>query len=309
MDTIHIAIPAVGDAFKFYAQVTAFSAKKGSSMPIDIHFVDMDDFSRVADVSRFGLYHGSSITWSRLYLPEMFPDLDWIISCDADVMFFGDVAELWNLRDNSVWALPSRDNPLPGVPYNLNAVNWYRRQGLDFESPTKYFCAGIMLLNLKALRENGWAKMRDEFLLKVKDLNSIPLADQGVLNYLLQNHVQLLPREWGIFSGDENSDIDWLKPCAVHFVEDTPWRRWKITHLASDLCEMWWKCAGEITKKTNCVVDAPYVFRGCKGRLDWFLRRAVFLFLKHNQWVLKLNHRLWLHLRNTRGVRTNVLCK
>ena len=309
MDKIHIAIPAAGAAFKFYAEVTAFSARQGSSMPIEFHFVDMDDFSRVADVSRFGLYHGSPITWSRLYLPEMFPDLDWIISCDADVMFFGDVAELWRLRDDSVWALPSRDNPMPGIPYNLNAVDWYRRNYFEFEHPEKYFCAGITLFNLKVMRENGWGKLRDDFLLKVADVNSIPLADQGVLNYLLQDRVRLLPRRWGLFSGDENADIDWSKSFAVHFVEDTPWRRWKITHLASDLYEMWWGMAEKMSPQMVYEPDKPYLYRGCRCRMDWFWRRALFVLLKNNQWILRLNHRLWLHFRNTRGIGNHVLCK
>lgn len=272
-------------------------------MPIEFHFIGMDDFSRVADVSKFGSYHGSSITWSRLYLPEMFPHLDWILSCDADVMFMGDVADLWNIRDDEVWAMPSRDNPMPGVPYNVEAVSWYKTHGFEFKHPEKYFCAGITLFNLKVMRERGWKERRDEFLSMVEDINSIPLADQGVLNYLLQEHVRLLPRRWGVFSGDENGDIDWTQSCAVHFVEDTPWRRWKITHLASDLCEMWWMCAREISLKLRYDVENPYIYRGCKGRFNWFWRRAVFLFFKYNQWILKLNYRLWLHLRSTRGVR------
>lgn len=302
MDKVHIAIPAVGDAFKYYAKVAAYSASRGCSLPMEIHFIGADDFSRVADVSRFSPYHGSSITWSRLYLPEMLPNLDWVISCDADVMFIGDVAELWNLRDDKFWALPSRDCPLPGALCNQTAIDWYGRHGFEFPHPERYFCAGLALFNLRAMRENGWAGIRDDFLSRVGDVSSIPFADQGVLNYLLQRHVRLLPRKWGVFSGDENADIDWSESCAVHFVEDSPWRRWKMTHLASDLCEMWWECAEALFSEEDYAVGKPRGYRGCRSWFDWILRRAVFLFFKHNQWVLKLNRRLWLHLRGTRGI-------
>ena len=285
-EAIHIAIPAVGAAYAFYARVTAESARRGSSLPVEIHYLDWSSFDQTL-VERFGNWHGSAITWSRLWLPELFPELDWVVSADADVMFRGDLAELWRLRDERYWALPSRDNPLPGEPYNRKAISWYRDRGLRFGCPEEYFCAGLTLFNLKAMREGGWAKMRDEFLV-AHDAISMPNADQCVLNYLLQDKKLLLPRGWGVFSGDENADIDWTKAGAVHFVEDMPWKRTKITHLESDLVVEWKKIANEL--------GGNYRWK------NW--RRFAFLFLKHNQWILKLHPRLWLHLRSTRGVKS-----
>ena len=319
-DTIHIAIPAVGDAFKFYAQVTAYTAKRDSSLPIEIHYISECDFARALQTTNFkpqtfSAYHGSSITWSRLFLPELFPDLDWILSCDADIMFLGDIAELWKLKNsicsirstrlNEIWALPSRDNPLPGLPYNQASVGWLAEKGLVLKHPEEYFCAGLTLFNLKAMREGGWSQMRDEFIAKY-GIDGLHDADQCLLNWLLRDHRKLLPRQWGLFSGDENADIDWAKPCAVHFVEDTPWKRWKCTHLASDLYELWWSAAHEVIKQVRPAshfITSKYKYKGCKSRLDYFWRRAVYLFLKHNQWILRLHPKLWLHLRSTRGVR------
>jgi len=295
MDTIHIAIPAVGEAYEFYAKVTAESIRRRSSLPVEVHYIGEDDFKRVADVSHMTSYHGSSITWSRLWLPELFPELDWVLSCDADMMFRGDVAELWRMKDvvdkDKVWVLPSRDCPLPGIPYNKASVGWLNAKGVEVKNPKEYFCAGLSLFNLKAMRCGGWGVMRDEFLKEYLSLEeqkrSLVDADQCVLNYLLQDKKQLLPRGWGVFSGDENADIDWSKPCAVHFVEDTPWKRYKITHLESDLVVEWKKLANEMG-----------------GHYRWHnWRRLAFVFLKHNQWILKLNYRLWIHLRSTRGIR------
>ena len=118
-----------------------------------------------------------------------------------------------------------------------------------------------------------------------------------ILNYVLQDDCALLPVEWDCFSGDENADVDWSKSGAVHFVEDIPWRRWKITHLASDLVGEWWNVAERTGFAATC-----RGFRGCRNRFDWAWRRLAFLFLKRNQWILRLHFRLWLHLRSTRGV-------
>ena len=293
-EVIHIAIPAVGDAYRFYAEVTAESARRGSSLLVEVHYLDWSTLDRTL-VERLGDWHGSAITWSRLWLPELFPELDWVVSADADVMFRGDIAELWRLRDERHWVLASRDNPMPGEAYNQKAISWYRDRGLRFDRPEEYFCAGLTLFNLKAMREGGWAKMRDEFL-AVHDATSMPNADQCVLNYLLQEKKSLLPRGWGVFSGDENADIDWTKAGAVHFVEDMPWNRHKVTHLMSDLVMEWWKIAEGFRFQVSG-------FRGCRNWFDYAWRRAVFLLLKHNQWILKLHPKLRLHLRSTRGVR------
>ena len=55
------------------------------------------------------------------------------ISADADILFKGDVSELWQERDEKVSILPSRDSPLPGIASNKKAVAWYAEQGLEFD--------------------------------------------------------------------------------------------------------------------------------------------------------------------------------
>ena len=314
-EKVQIAIPA-DDKYWFYALVTGYSAVKQSSAPVVIHLIDggiSDSHYSVfasslsgaevvrhrIDSERWPSWHGSGITWSRLYLPEILPDVDWIISADADMMFRGDVSELWEKRDDCYWILPSRDNPLPGFAYNSRAIDWYREKGLEFKDPCSYFCAGLSLMNLKALRSGGWSGRRDEMLSRF-DGASMPNADQCVLNYLLQDCKKLLSRQWGVFSGNENSNVDWSKSGAVHFVEDQPWCRKKPTHLASDLVEEWWSAADELQ-----VVHEHKGWHGCRNRVDWMFRRMVFLALKKNQWLLRLNRRLHLHFRSTRGVSRN----
>lgn len=282
-ETIHLAIPACGDDYKFYAQVTAESARRGSSLPIEVHYIDWSMIDR-ARLERLGSWHGSAIAFSRLFLAELFPDLDWIISCDADMMFRGDIADLWNLRDDSVAILAQKDCPLPPHPYTAEHIDWYAAKGLSFKDPLSYFCDGLCLCNLKRWREIGAQK---KFVKLAEAYSDWPSPDQMIINYVLQDDKKLISRQWGCFSGDENADVDWAKSGAVHFVEDPPWNRYKVTHLMSDLVVEWRKLANSIGGK--------YPLGG------W--RRWVYVALKYNQWILKLHPRLWLHLRSTRGVR------
>lgn len=282
-ETIHLAIPVDGESYRFYAEVTAESARRGSSQPVEVHFIDWTKIDRER-LERLGSWHGSAIAFSRIFLAELFPDLDWVISCDADMMFRGDIAELWRLRDDSVSILAQKDRPLPPQPYTIAHIEWYRSKKLDFKDPLSYFCDGLCLCNLKRWRKIG---AQAKFVELAETYSDWPSPDQMIINYVLQDDKKLLSRQWGFFSGDENADIDWTKAGAAHFVEDTPWTRTKITHLESDLVVEWKKLANEL--------GGHYRWQ------NW--RRLVFLALKYNQWILKLHPKLWLHLRSTRGIR------
>lgn len=289
---IHIAIPATGE-YRKWAEVTAASAVSGSSLPVQVHYIDWKVIKR-SRLERLGSWHGSAIAFSRLYLAELFPDLDWIITCDADVLFRGDIAELWALRDDNVSFIAHKDCPLPPHPYTQSHYDWYKKNGFKIKDWSSYFADGMGLVNLKRWREKGYQQEFERLALMYNDW---PSPDMMILNYVLQDDKKLLPVEWDCFSGDENADVDWSKSGAVHFVEDTPWRRYKITHLASDLVEEWWDVADRIG-----VTSTTKGVRGCRNLLDWAWRRALFVFLKRNQWILKLNRKLWLHFRSTRGV-------
>lgn len=295
VETIHLAIPVDGDDFRKYAEVTVASARRACSLPVEVHFIDWSIIDRKR-LERLGNWHGSAIPYSRLFLDELFPELDWVISCDADVMFRGDLAELWRRRDESVAILASKDCPLPPHPYTEEHIDWYRARGLVLADPNSYFCDGLCLCNLKKWRQ---INVKERFSALLERFVDWPSPDQMIINLVLQNDKKLLSRQWGCFSGDENADIDWSKSGAVHFVEDPPWNRYKITHLASDLVEEWWS----VSREAGISVSREG-YHGCCNWFDWVWRRAVFLFLKYNQWILKLNFKLWVHFRSTRGVRS-----
>lgn len=298
-EVIHIAIPVDG-RYREYAEVTVASARKGSSLPIKVHYIDWSVMDR-ARLEALGSWHGSAIAFSRLYLAELFPDLDWIITCDADVLFRGDIAELWALRDDSVSFIAHKDCPLPPHSYTQSHYDWYKAHGFEIKDWSTYFADGLGLVNLKRWREKGY---QEEFERLAKAYDDWPSPDMMILNYVLQDDKKLLPVEWDCFSGDENADVDWAKSGAVHFVEDPPWNRYKITHLASDLVEEWWHVA-----ECNGIKITGQGYHGCRNWLDWVWRRCLFVLLNNNQWMVRWNRRLYLHFRSTRGVSANcVLC-
>ena len=322
-EPIQLAIPC-DSAYALPAAVAAASAVRGTSAAVDVHFLSLDlgderrgDMERAvvalapagrvkvsfvtldgARLRRLGEWHGSPVAFSRLYLPELIPDAEWAISADADLFFRGDIAALWALRDGNLAVLGSRDHPLPPSAWNEAHIGWYREHSLEFPHPERYFCDGLSLMNLARLRADGFTVMAEEMATRHPDL---PSPDQMIVNYLLQGISGLLPEEWGAFSGDENSGIDWSAPGCVHFVEDAPWLRRKATHLVSDLVLEWWALADRVAAVSPGLAGARSAWRGAANPLDFAWRRALFLALRANPWMLRIHPAIALHFRSTRS--------
>ena len=222
-EKIHLAIPAVG-VYRQYAEVTAASAIQGCSLPIEVHFLDWTNVDRER-MERYGEWHGSAIAWSRMFLPEILPDtVDWVISCDADILFRGDIAELWRLRNESYVVMGSRDSLPPWMEYDGRSI-----------------CSGLTLINLRRWRNEGWSMKMAKW---IEEHSDEKFLDQAALNQVFDGCKTLLPRNWGCFSGDLNETVDYDGNCAIHYVSDTPWKRGKITQLMSDAVVLWRQAAG-----------------------------------------------------------------
>ena len=237
-DIIHIAIPAVGE-YRRWAEVAAQSARRAASSPVEVHLLDWSNVDR-AKMEAFGEWHGSAIAWSRLFIDELLPcDIDWVISCDADILYRGDIAKLWALRDERYVVMMSRDSQPPWRKFHPVIEQWL---GTHPEVDAgDILCSGLTLINLRKWRAEGWQRRVKEFIVKYPD---VPFLDQMALNVVFRDCKTALPREWGCFSGDRNEDVDYNGDCAIHYVGDTPWNRKGITRLMSDAVVLWRKEAG-----------------------------------------------------------------
>lgn len=235
---IHIAIPAVGE-YRKWAEITACSAQKGASLPVEIHYLDWSNVDKVR-MEKLGGWHGSAIAWSRLFLSEiLLDDVDWVISSDADILFRGDVAKLWALRDERYIIMASRDSQPPWREFHPDVDAWLSKH--PDVKVGEVLCSGLTLINLKRWREEGWQQKVNDFIARYGD---VPFADQLPLNIVFAKEKVALPRAWGCFSGDRNEDVDYSGDCAIHYVGDTPWKRNGIARLMSDAVVLWRKEAG-----------------------------------------------------------------
>ena len=134
-------------------------------------------------------YYFTMASFYRLFIEKMYPKLDKAIYLDCDMIIKGDISKLYeiDLKDNLVGAVNEQNcllNPLM-TEYTVVVT------GID---PHKYFNSGMLLLNLKAIREFGLMQRFLDMLLTYKFES--PMIDQDYLNNLCRKRVLLLPNGW-----------------------------------------------------------------------------------------------------------------
>lgn len=193
------------------------------------------------DVSRLTA-DGARGTLYRLLLPEIV-GADKIIYLDCDIAVNMDIAELWDVPLENFAVAAARDvwslDYIKGAP-----VPW--RLGLVWDvlgvSRDGYFNAGVLLMNLKKLREEyDFLKAVEDFYAKYK--KCITLADQDCLNYIFAKDKLLIDEKFnridagGVGEEDLRGSI-WhmaggaAKPwvaCTRPYVDDLYWRYLRLT--------------------------------------------------------------------------------
>jgi lipopolysaccharide biosynthesis glycosyltransferase len=128
--------------------------------------------------------------WYRIVLPSLLPQTERVLWLDADVIVLSSVTELW--------ATPLDDKPIAACP---NALLWRHAEGvanIGIEDRRLYFNSGVMLLNLKQLRdEKSEAKLRAE---AQRISPWIKMADQDVLNCVYHRRWVRLPLAWNVLA-------------------------------------------------------------------------------------------------------------
>ena len=122
-------------------------------------------------------------TYYRFEIPKIIQS-DWCIYLDCDIIIKHDIYNLWNERDDKYSLCAIRD---AGNPYKCGK-KMYRH-------PENYFNAGVLLMNLKALRNMNF----DQKWKDVEAKHGHCEADQGILNIMFNNDVKILPLKYNMF--------------------------------------------------------------------------------------------------------------
>lgn len=182
---------------------------------IEFHSVSADPFFHLPQ------WRGSWGAYARLLLPDLLPNDDFVIYTDIDTLWLRDVAELWALRDNhhALWAVPDGSG--------MKNLSGGRKQQADLQTlgvtvqPHDYFCSGLLLMNLRRLRQDNFVARAQAFL--TENIARLRFPDQDLYNcfYPIPETV-LLDWRWGEFSKAYGLR-DCLAPRVIHYAHAAPW--------------------------------------------------------------------------------------
>ncbi len=163
--------------------------KKYEKENVCIDFIDLSESITEIEEKLYTRDYYSRTTYFRLFIPELFPQLDKALYLDSDLVIMADVALLYDidLKNNLIGAVP--DDSVQVV----KSFQDYVEKVVGVSSYKKYFNAGVLSMNLKALRE---IKFLDKFLYLLDSVRYKVAQDQDYLNRLCKGRVKLLDNTW-----------------------------------------------------------------------------------------------------------------
>jgi lipopolysaccharide biosynthesis glycosyltransferase len=157
----------------------------------------------------------SRAAYMRLAAPEILPqELLRVLYIDVDLIINGCIDELWQTNLNGMPCAAVAD---PGKDPAAFAI----KHGL--EGGGAYFNSGVMLLDLKLLRENGTFQRAIDW---TAARNTIESADQDALNVVLWRNWVPLDQKWNFQRKHLYLGRRHPRPVIVHFTEQVkPWQK------------------------------------------------------------------------------------
>lgn len=171
-------------------------------------------------------WHGASkMTYARLLLPDLLPQLKHIIYCDVDFIWAKDITELWRERNCDVIL---QFIPVTRWKIGANELVWCWEHGFSLKE-RRYFCAGLLLMNLDLFRRENLHGKALEILRNAK--TPPPFVDQTALNVLManRNDAGFLDYHWSVETGEYGKLTEDV-PMAVHYASDAPWKSVQTVH-------------------------------------------------------------------------------
>jgi len=171
----------------------------------------------VLDLTPYGLPSAGRMgvaTWLRLFIPKVMPTVDKVIYVDTDTVCQNSLKELWETPISYIGACPATSHSLMFV-HELGIPFWFQ--------------AGVLVLNLKALRELDFTELglfaAKHFLYPIYMCRFL---DETLINVCFYNYIQELPLKWNLLV---DRDYKYLYPkdiptidtaCILHYAGCRP---------------------------------------------------------------------------------------
>lgn len=170
----------------------------------------------------------STATYLRLLIPELFLHYDKCIYLDSDLLVTDDISLLQYMNIDDYLCAGVRDEEYMLVTRYIEEI--------PMQSVRSYINAGVLVMNLKKMREEGICTR-----FKTLIMNQYPLQDQDVINIACEDKVCLLPEKYNCYSRSNRFPADMV---IWHFSGGSvahPWENRKAKGY-----DLWWNEAAKL---------------------------------------------------------------
>ena len=155
------------------------------NIKVDIIVIPKSLF-RNADFRIYFGDHVSEETFYRIFIPRTLPlDVHKAIYLDVDMLCIDDISKLWNVNIVGYSAIVSDD---------LDSYKEEYHTRLQLPTNHRYFCAGMLVINLDYWREHNIVQKCIDF--NNKNHSIIKFHDQDILNVVLSDSVGYVSYKW-----------------------------------------------------------------------------------------------------------------
>jgi len=207
-------------------------------------------------------------TYYRLAMGSLLPSVDKALYLDADIVVIDDIAKLFSEDIEDYYAAGSDD-----------VHCYFRGRGDEGEM---YANAGILLLNLKKIREDRIEEKFFEFISKNNGTEFMTYQDQDVINFVLNPKIKRVEAKWNMqtvsfekYVTDQHPLGRGMskfanKPSIIHYTgREKPWKDYDCHHSLSYL-----KYLQYTPFKTN-IDKKEFIVKNFKLKIMGFLRHPL----------------------------------
>jgi len=212
---------------------------------VDLEFIEVPLLSEISSFKT--LYHFTQATYLRLLLPDLLPQEQKILYLDCDLIINKSLAALYDTNiSNYKYA---------GVIDKIGS----KSSKIDPIFKQSYVNSGVLLMNLKALREdNSFEKMK---VLYEEYSSNITWVDQCLINIYAHREILMLDDIYNFRIYSDSFDKQRWSEVAekifiYHFVGSTkPWHRRSRKHIS----DFWWGFANILNSDQLQIVDSNQI--------------------------------------------------
>ncbi len=237
---------------------------EGTSHSISFEYISKERF-KDAPINKGGSW--TEIVYYRLLIPELLPDYDKVIYADTDVLFKGDLSEVFDIDIS--------DYECAAVAMEPNNENMICHKYFPENKNELTFISSFIVFNSKKMREENFVSRMYETIRKFN--TRLKFFDVDVLN-ITCDKIYALPYRYGVFQSLYYQD-DWSTSYEYSFLKNVysdeelreevknvvmlhyagkPGKPWRRKHIPADYKE----CLDSIPKKLK-----KFTFRDIRKRL------------------------------------------